>query len=305
MNAIGHDTTSITGTTESERRPVGAVPRCLGRYQLAHALGSGGCGCVFAGYDPKLARAVAIKVFHQPTPLADVEREAAALAIVAHPNVVAVHDVGDVDGLGFLVMDLMPGTLAEFMGGEHGWREIVDIFVQVGRGLAVVHAAGIAHGDIKPKNILLDSDGRPLIADFGLASASPDPAQRGGTRSYMAPERIAGAPPDAASDQFSFCVTAWEALRRVRPWDSNTATSVSRPPARRGRPRETIPASLDRVLLRGLAVDPRARFESMGALVDALGDVGNQVDRRQARRRSIATITLASLALAGLLNQCT
>ena len=119
----------------------------------------------------------------------------------------------------------------------------------------------------------------------------------------MAPERFAGQPPDAASDQFSFCVTFWEALHRVRPWDSNAAAHVGSHAPRRGRQGSEVPASLDRVLRRGLAVDPRDRFDSMGALVDALTDVMTKPERRRAWGRTIA-ITLASLALAGLLDRC-
>jgi len=222
---------------------------------------------------------------------------------VTHPTVVAVHDIGEANGFAFLVMDLAVGTLADHIKRRHDWRELVGMFVDLGRGVASVHAAGFTHGDIKPSNILLDGNGRALLADFGIASASADTSERrhAGSRSYMAPEQQIGEPPDPASDQFSFCVTLWEALHGVRPWDSNLPAHVrERPPKRRsGR----APASLDRVLQRGLAVEPRLRFESMGALVDALIDVSTETDRRRARWRSVA-IALASVALAGMLDRC-
>jgi serine/threonine protein kinase len=302
---IASDTTSISASATSQRRPIEAMPESLGRYRLEHVLGKGGGARVFAGHDPRLGRAVAIKVFHLSTPIEDITREAMALARVTHPNVIAVHDVGDANGVAYLVMDLAHGgTLVEYMRAPHDWREIVSVFVQVGRALAFVHAAGLAHGDIKPSNILIDRDGRPLIADFGLASASVDSGTKhhGGTAHYMAPERHAGHPPNAASDQFSFCVTCWEALHGVRPWETTTDADVRGHVPRDGRSRP-VPALVHRVLRRGLAVDPRDRFESVGALVEALTDVINADARRLTSWRTLAAV-LASVALAGLLDRC-
>lgn len=297
-------TTSTTGTDRRHWPPTDDVPERLGRYELAYQLGHGGCAAVFAGFDPKLRRVVAIKVFGERTPIDDIEREGSALALVVHPNVVAIHDMGQADGFAFLVMDLAAGTLVKYMKRRHDWREIVGVFVQLGRGVAAVHAAGLAHGDIKPSNILFDSTGRPMLADFGLASASSDTSERphGGSLNYMAPERLDGSFPDGASDQFSFCVTLWEVLHGVRPWPSNLSEAVAERPPKRGKTR--LPASLDRVLLRGLAVEPRLRFESMGVLVDALIDIMTETGRQRACWRSVA-LALAGFALAGVLDRCT
>ena len=280
------------------------VPERLGRYQLARMLGRGTSAAVFAGCDPRLDRPVAIKVFAQHIPIKEVEHEGSVLALVTHPNVIAIHDIGEVDGFAFLVMDLGVCTLANHIKGRHDWRELVDMFIELGRGVAAVHAAGFTHGDIKPSNILLDGNGRALLADFGIASASADTSERryAGSLPYMAPERRLKAWPDPLSDQFSFCVSLWEALHGVRPWDSNLPEYVGERPPKRPRS-GPAPASLDRVLLRGLAVDPRQRFENMSALVDALIDVSTETDRWRARWRSIS-IALASVALAGMFDRC-
>jgi eukaryotic-like serine/threonine-protein kinase len=266
-----------------------------------HMLGRGAHGVVFAAYDPDLDRAVAIKVFNDPDAMDVCHREAVALARAVHPNVVALHDFVCADGLVFIVMDMVHGgTLHDYMQRWHDWREVVRLFIQAARGLAAVHAAGLAHGDVKPANMLVGLDGRVQIADLGVArlSFADDPA-RGGTRGYMAPERLAGESASTAADQFSLCVALWEALYRVRPWASNTVEIVGAVAPARARLRADVPTQLMRVLRRGLAVDARQRHESMGALADALTRALLDAGRREDRRWLIAAaITAVSIILA-------
>src|SRR5262249_48057288 len=151
-------------------------PAVLGRYRLGRRLGAGGMGVVFAAYDPELDRRVAVKLLH-PEQSGDLEaqrarllREAQAMAKLSHPNLVAAFDVGGVADQLFLAMELVEGTtLTRWIAECPRTRAaIVGMFVQAGRGLAAAHAMGLVHRDFKPDNVLVGSDGRPRVTDFGL-----------------------------------------------------------------------------------------------------------------------------------------
>jgi serine/threonine protein kinase len=273
-------------------------PARLGRYELVYLLGRGTYGVVFAAYDPDLDRQVAIKVFNDLNASEACQREAMALARSVHPNVVALHDLVCADGFTFIVMDIVHGgTLRDYMQQWHDWREVVRLFIQAARGLEAVHAAGLAHGDVKPANVLVSFDGRVQIADLGVARMSfvDDPAP-GGTPLYMAPERLTGARASAAADQFSLFVALWEALYGVLPWPSNSADVIGATAPARARLRVDVPEQLVRVLQRGLTVDARRRHEDMGALADALTRVLFNARRREDRRWVLAAM-VASVAI--------
>lgn len=150
----------------------------VGRYVLLERVGAGGMGVVYAAYDPQLDRRIALKVLKGrgfrrtlgsdgPTRLL---REAQAMAKLSHPNVVALHDVGTLGDEVFLAMEFIEGqSLRVWLHGEHHWRDIVDVFLQAGRGLAAAHAAGLVHRDFKPDNVLVGDNGRVVVTDFGLA----------------------------------------------------------------------------------------------------------------------------------------
>ena len=152
----------------------------IGRYLIEQQLGAGGMGVVFSAHDPQLDRKVAIKLLHAgpsaPDLAARLAREAIALAKLAHPNVVAVHDFGEVEGRVFVAMQYIDGTtLGPAVAAKKGdWRGIVSLFVPAGRGLAAAHEAGLVHRDIKPGNILVDSHGGVHVTDFGLARLADD-----------------------------------------------------------------------------------------------------------------------------------
>jgi tetratricopeptide (TPR) repeat protein/predicted Ser/Thr protein kinase len=267
----------------------------FGRYTIVELVGAGGMGSVWIAHDPDLRRRVALKVLrgdhHDEPRQRRLLREAQAAARLRHPNVVPVYDVGAIDGRVFMVMELVDGLPLDAWRreGTRSRADIVEMFAAVGRGLAAAHAAGLTHRDIKPANILVGRDGRPRITDFGLAALAPDtqptPGEDTGsldhltrtgaivgTPRFMAPEQWRGERTDARSDQFSFCVAFWEALHDQPPFRGDTfdalsssvcAGAIQRPSAR-------VPPRLHRVLLRGLATDPRARHPSMDALLDAL-----------------------------------
>ena len=226
------------------------VPARIGRFLVLKVVGSGGMGQVFAAYDPKLDRHVALKL----VPRADgsgewqdrLVREAQAMARLSHPNVVTVHEVDTTaDGQLHVVMELVEGQdLARHLAAEpRPWRDVLALFRAAGEGLAAAHAAGLVHRDFKPANVLVGVDGRVRVADFGLAhgrnsaesySAGPPSLALSnyvtrfgaviGTPAYMAPEQHDGGVTDARSDIFAFCVALWEALYGVRPFAGSTMT---------------------------------------------------------------------------------
>jgi serine/threonine protein kinase len=266
-------------------------------------------GVVYAAHDPELDRPIAIKLLRLrgPAPAEGherLQREAKVMARLSHPAVVPVFDVGSHQDRLFVAMELVDGqTLSSWLKQTRpDWRDALAALVRAGRGLAAAHAAGIVHRDFKPDNVLVGADGRIRVTDFGLARlgdgapvAEPSagdaasPAEGGGltrgdavmgTPGYMAPEQHLGRPADARADQFSFCVALYEAVYGERPFRWEPADDVRslvalagevtagrvQPPPRGSR----VPAWLRRVLVRGLAVDPAARWPTMDALLDAL-----------------------------------
>ncbi|MEO7094343.1 MAG: serine/threonine-protein kinase, partial [Polyangiales bacterium] len=201
------------------------APR-LGRLMILDRIGSGAMGTVFAAYDPELDRKVAVKLVRTggAETTTRVAREARALGKLAHPNVVAVHDVGELDGAIYIVMELVEGVpLRTWIAGDRDWRDVVRVMSEAAAGLAAAHRAGLVHRDIKPDNILIGAD-RARIVDFGLAhdQTGGDDGKSAGTPSYMAPEVLDERAATAASDQFSFGVTLYEALYGVRPHAGRT-----------------------------------------------------------------------------------
>ncbi|HEY0192590.1 MAG TPA: serine/threonine-protein kinase [Kofleriaceae bacterium] len=231
----------------------------IGRFLVEGVLGTGGMGVVLAAYDPELDRKVALKLLAaRPDPRWAEARigEARAMAQLAHPNVVTVHEAGIVDATPYLVMELVAGgTLRSWIAEPHDWREVLAMMCAAGAGLAAAHRAGVVHRDFKPENVLVGGDGRPRVSDFGLASHGATPG-RGGTRGYMAPEQRAGALVDARADQYAFCVTLAEALRGSRPRARPTPAWWDRAMRRGPRAVGRAPAWLDRAVQRGLRAEP-------------------------------------------------
>ena len=281
--------------------PPAPFPETGERYTIHEIVGTGAMSVVYAATDRVLDRKVAYKVLRDPDreQAARLQREAQAMAKLAHPNVLPVHDVGFADGRMFLTAELVAGrTLAEWLAqAPRGWREIVGVFVQAGRGLAAAHAAGITHRDFKPSNVLVGDDGRVRVADFGLA-ARPSEASGGelvGTPAYMAPEQLAGDPADARSDQFGFCVALFEALVGERPFAAKDLDGLRRA-IERGpvMPRtRRLPRALRRIVLGGLAIEPAKRHASMDALCDQLV--------RSLRRRWPIAVAVPAVAALGVL----
>jgi len=202
-------------------------------------------------------------------------------------------------------------TLAEWISHRRPYRDVLGVFLQAARGLAAAHEAGLVHRDFKPSNVLVGSDGRVRVLDFGLARSvddAPDGTARAigsgacvGSPAYMAPEQHRGETVGAAADQFAFCVALHEALYGVRPFDGSSLDELAANVVA-GRmvdpPREArVPPWLRRVILRGLEIEPSARFASVDALAGAL-----RRDPTRVRRAGIALAAVIGIAGLGLAN---
>lgn len=304
----------------------------IGRFRLMGILGEGGMGVVYEAYDDQLARKVAVKVLRADT-AGDNHRlilEARALAQLAHPNVVAVHEVGHHGGDVFVAMEHIAGkSLRRYFDDHTDWAARMEMLVQAGEGLRAAHSAGLIHRDFKPENVIVGDDGRVRVVDFGLAKTSseaaaapPVPDREGhrapdpltsltctgavvGTPLYMAPEQWLGQPSDARTDQFAFSVTAFEAIFGKRPFAGTTAAEVA-DAVEAGRidppPKSTpIPEALQAAVLRGLAVDPDERHPDMAALLAAIAPCLHGPRSHPRSRRSLIAAALAVVAVAGVL----
>jgi eukaryotic-like serine/threonine-protein kinase len=297
------------------RLPEGAV---VGQSYVVHRmLGAGSMGVVYEATDSVLSRRVALKVHEigRSDRAARLWREARAMARLSHPNVVTVFEVGVDGSRGYIAMELVEGTNARvWRDAPRTWDQVLDVYRQAGVGLAAAHEVGIVHRDFKPDNVLIGTDGRVRVADFGIAlplahpvdasvdsaPARDDATRTGltmGTPAYMAPEQARRELVDARSDQYSFCVALHEALHGTRPSRREGTTD---PAGRDGAPSSTssadgvaVPAWISAVLERGLAFDPSARHPSMHALVAAL-------DPAPHRRRRAWWSVLVGGSLAGL-----
>ena len=282
-----------------------AFERTVGRYRILTLLGEGGMGRVFEAYDPKLRRTVAIKVLRDESS-PRLLREAQTLARLTHPNIVEIHDIGVDDGALYIAMDLVDGApIPRWRAVQtRTWSEVVEVFQQAGAGLVAAHRAGIVHRDFKPSNVVVGNDGRVRVLDFGLArfygdaasSSTPAPTGSGstsvtatgavvGTPAYFAPEQYRGDPVDARTDQFAFCVSLFESLYGERPFagrEEVLAGRIADPDP------GDVPRRVYRILRRGLAVDPAARWPDMQTLLARLA------------RTPRASRTLWGLAAVGL-----
>jgi eukaryotic-like serine/threonine-protein kinase len=255
----------------------------MSRYSVERTLGRGAMATVELALDEQLGRRVAVKRLFASLAGDDVFqtrflREARMAAGLSHPNLVAVYDVGEIDGLPYIVMEYVEGeTLAELMArtGPMQPDRAVDLLLQICAGLEHAHAAGLVHRDIKPQNLLVRRDGVAKIADFGIARAlqATQLTQAGtvlGTAAYLAPEQAAGERVTAAADIYSLGAVAYELLSGRPPYTveslADLAVAQREPPA----PIAGVSLELSRAILQGLAADPEARPPSAAAFAREL-----------------------------------
>lgn len=278
----GISLTFASGAAETAPSSLPAVPEgtALGRYVTRRFVGSGAMGIVLEGWDPSLQRKVALKLLKGAATeavQARLAKEAQVMARVSHRNVATVFDVGTFEGRNWVAMEFIDGvTLRGWLQSKPASSQILDVLLAAGTGLAAAHQQGLVHRDFKPDNVLVERSGRVVVTDFGLSAdlhtSSLEPsADLVGTPAYMPLEQLQGHA-DARSDQFAFCVTCVEALTGQRPFDVTTLKEL---PERLAQPPDSqvmnrLPARARRVLEQGLSPDPKARFASMQALLDAL-----------------------------------
>ncbi|HWH15068.1 MAG TPA: protein kinase, partial [Miltoncostaeaceae bacterium] len=261
----------------------------FGRYVIEAELGRGGQAVVYRAHQDGPERAVALKVFDEiedAAKLARFRREAVAAARVEHPRIVTVYESGDVGGVPFLAMRLVPGpSLAEVLSrfGALPPRRALAILSDVAEAVDAAHAHGLVHRDIKPANVLLDLDERAFLSDFGVARLEDLPrlTRRGdwlGTVEYVSPEQAEGRPATPASDVYAFGVLAYEVLTGRPPFVHRQQSAVlvahvrdRAPSVRTVNP--ALPAGVDAVLARALAKDPSVRPGSARRLVAELRGV--------------------------------
>ncbi|MEM6988933.1 MAG: protein kinase, partial [Myxococcota bacterium] len=326
--AFSPSSATLGGSTKPPEQvlPQGAK---LGRYVVIDRVGAGGMGVVYAAYDPELDRKVALKVLRSTVQRrgkddqrARLIREAQAMAKLSHPNVITVHDVGTFEEQVFIAMEFIDGgTLGQWLAKERRtWREVLRVFRAAGEGLEAAHEGGLVHRDFKPDNVLMGNDGRVLVTDFGLArpaagntgrfsvlsenSGQPmlqaSLTQTGalvGTPAYMAPEQLHGRATNALTDQFSFCVTLYEALYGERPFEGQALVELVHNVTEgniRPAPRDAaVPRWLRRAVAHGLQIDPKDRYPSMRAILIAL----RRDPWRKWRRWGTVTIPTAVLGI--------
>ena len=267
------------------------------RYAIETLIGRGGMGEVYVATDLRLRRKIALKVVREdkdsPGAVARLRREARAIAAFSHPNVVAVHDVGEDGGMCFVVMELVSGeslyarmeqraktSLAQKMG----W------LVAVARALACAHSAGVIHRDVKPTNIMISDTGVVKVVDFGLARtlAPTSFLTQGesplGTPSYMAPEQLMGAEADERSDQYAFGMTAYRLLSDAYPG------RLAKQPRLLSDFVADISPAIAAVISRTLAFDAEGRFARMSDVADALEALANKTLEAVAPQRVETTL---------------
>lgn len=259
-----------------------------GRYRLKERIGRGGMAEVWCATDERLDRPAAVKFlaaqFHQdPEFLVRFFTEAQSVASISHPNVVQVLDFGDFEGRPYLVMEYVDGgSAADLTGAPLLPERASEMVAEAARGAGAAHASGFVHRDIKPANILLTSDGRAKLADFGIASSIhaerlTATGQAIGSPHYLSPEQASGAGCGPSSDVYSLGVVLYELITGRPPFDGDNVTGIAiahveqtpEPPS------SFIPdldPALEELVLRCLAKDPTHRYPDGTALAVALED---------------------------------
>jgi serine/threonine protein kinase len=266
------------------------VPEFLGRYRIVKAIGEGGMGSVYLAEDTALGRKVAIKVPHlnqeDPIPLERFYREAQIAAQIEHPNLCAVFDYGQVDGLYYLVMPFIDGTpLSATISKNQPWpcEQAVHVCLKVARAVRLIHEKGYVHRDLKPSNIIMRTPDDPVLMDFGLARSYTSDSQwvtaagsALGTPAYMPPEQIRGDAPAIGphSDVYSLGSILYKMVVGALPFEGNVATVVRnvltvmpKPPSQRN---PAIDPALDRIILKSMAKKPADRYPTMMEFAQAL-----------------------------------
>src|ERR1700686_4200922 len=244
-------------------------------------------GLVYRAYHVQLERTGAVKVLQgispDPDTTARFRHEAQAIAQMRHPNIVNVYDFGEHDGVPYMIIEYVPGgSLADRLSrGPLDTATALKYLRGIAAGLDHAHGLGIVHRDVKPANVLLEKDDTPVLADFGLAKLLQGSSLKSmtgvttGTPAYMAPEQVTGTKVGPAADRYALATIAYEMLTGVIPFDGEGLMEllyahVHREPVPPSTRNHSLGPRVDAVIMRGLAKDPAARWESGTAMVDSL-----------------------------------
>jgi serine/threonine-protein kinase len=295
------------------------IGQTISHYRVVAKIGAGGMGEVYRAHDPRLERDVAIKTLsgpavHDPVRLGRFEREARATGALNHPNILAIYDIGQHEGMPYIVSELLRGgTLRQRLrAGDVSPRRALEYAIQLADGLAAAHARGIIHRDLKPENVFVTDDGIVKILDFGLAKLHQTDApsrdmsridtptvetEAGaivGTLGYMSPEQLHGRPADHRSDIFAFGAVLYEMLAGTRAFSGDSKANVVAAILRDDPPtlasfQRPVPLQLEQLVRRCLEKRPEDRYQSAHDLAHALRDIDASADW------STGSITVARL----------
>jgi serine/threonine protein kinase len=300
-----------------------------GRYEVVREIGKGSMGVVYQAHDPQIDRLVALKVLRQDRLTSEdfVRRflkEAKAIGRLSHPNIVTVYDVGEDQGTVYLAMEFLEGAPMNKVVEERklGPEEVVRLGIQVAETLEYAHKKGIVHRDVKPSNIIVQTDGQIKITDFGIAHIEDPSAsvqtQAGeilGTPAYMSPEQVVSRPVDGRSDLFSLGIILYELSTGRRPFGGDSLASVfnaitQETPSPPSKVNPALSASLSQIIMKCLRKIPDERFESGMTLAEALKGIlrekelgaGKAPTSEKKPRRAfyLALIVVALIAVGGL-----
>ncbi len=257
------------------------------RYELLEVIGAGGMSIVYKALCHRLNRYVAVKILRDDSPVdSDVRRqfrsESQAVAMLSHPNIVAVYDVSHSEDVEYIVMELIEGiTLKDYMKkrGELNWKEVLHFSSQILKALGHAHSKGIVHRDIKPHNIMILEDGTIKVADFGIACLLDDGENHSGETigsvHYASPEQARGGAADARSDIYSVGVVMYEMLTGCLPYEGENAetialqhlSAVPRPPHEIN---PEVPEELEAITLKAMDANIEARYQSADEMLEDL-----------------------------------
>ncbi len=292
----------------------------IGHYRIDQKVGEGGMGVVYVAEDTRLGRRVALKVLHaevsaEPARRARFDREARAIAALNHPNIVTIHSVEEAEGIVFLTMELVVGQSLTHMMTSQGLPlgKMLDLSLGIADALVAAHRQGIVHRDLKPDNIMVTSEGRIKVLDFGLAklresalegmntlptTSLTEEGKIVGTVSYMSPEQAEGKSLDHRSDIFSFGVVLYEMATGRKPFQGDTAIStissiLKDTPTPPQQVNNSLPPELGRIIKRCLVKEPERRYQSTDDLRNELREIKEESDSGEyaAAKSGVATYT--------------
>ncbi len=257
-----------------------------GRYEIQELIGTGGMSDVYRAKDNKLNRNVAVKVLKQEFSenrdfVSKFRREAEAAANLMHPNIVTVYDVGEENGISYIVMELVDGyTLKQYIEKKSrlNIRETISIAIPIASGIEAAHNNGIIHRDIKPQNVIISQDGKVKVTDFGIAKTTTSNTISSnvmGSVHYTSPEQARGGFSDEKSDIYSLGITLFEMVTGRVPFNGDTTVAIAIKHIQEEMPSprqfvEDIPVSIEQIILKCTQKSPDRRYQKMSEVIEDL-----------------------------------